>query len=392
MCYPEPANIFRYFTRAQIKDAAKKLNAFKAPGPDGVPNVVLKRCIDVLADRLYYIFRAIFKLDIYPNEWRESITVVLCKPGKPSYQEPKAYHPITLLNTLGKLFSLIMVDDLSHYCETREVFPKNQFGGRPAQTTMDSMLLLTHTIKESWRQGKIASVLFLDIQGAFPNVVKEVLIHNMCTQSIPTKYVHLIELMLTGHKTKLSFNDFLSDFILINNGNNQGCTLSMLNYAFYNAGLLEITPPDATDEAVFGFVDDVAVLSIGKTFTVTHRKLGHMMGQLGGTFDWSESHNSQFELSKLALMDFSPKPYQESTLTISHPCKNRSTTVKSVKTYRFLGILFNPKLKWMAQTERAARSAEAWINLIRQLACTSTGLLAKAMQQLYIGIMIPKMS
>ena len=214
----------------------------------------------------------------------------------------------------------------------------------------------------------------------------------MRTQSIPTKYVRLIELMLTGHKTKLLFNGFLSDFILINNSNNQGCTLSMLNYAFYNAGLLEITPPDATDEAVFGFVDDVAVLSIGKTFTVTHRKLGHMMGQLGGTFDWLESHNSQYELSKLALMDFSPKPYQESTLTISHPHTNRSTTVKSVKTYRFLGILFNPKLKWTAQTERAARSAEAWINLIRQLACTSTGLLAKVMQQLYIGITIPKMS
>ena len=136
----------------------------------------------MLADRLYYIFRAIFELDIYPNKWQESIMVVLCKPGKPSYQEPKAYHPIALLNTLGKLFSSIMADDLSHYCEMREVFPKNQFGGRPAQTTMDSMLLLMHTIKESWRQGNVASVLFLDIQGAFPNIVKEVLIHNMRTR------------------------------------------------------------------------------------------------------------------------------------------------------------------------------------------------------------------
>ena len=271
-----------------------------------------------------------------------------------------------------------MADDLSHYCETREVFLKNQFGGRPAQTTMDSMLLLTHTIKESWRQGKVTSVLFLDVQGAFPNVIKEVLIHNMYTQSIPTKYIRLIELMLTGHKTKLLFDDFLSNFIPINNGNNQGCTLLMLNHAFYNAGLLEITPPDAMDEAVFGFVDDITILSIGKTFTVTHRKLGHMMGQPGGAFNWSESHNSQYELSKLALMDFSPKPYQESTLTISHPCTNRSTMVKSVKMYQFLSVLFDPKLKWMAQTERVARSGEAWINLIRRLMHTSTGLLAKA--------------
>ena len=139
--------------------------------------------------------------------------------------------------------------------------------------------------------------------------------------------------MLTGCKTKLLFNNFLSNFILINNSNNQGCTRSMLNYTFYNTGLLEITPPDAMDEAVFGFVDNVAVLSIGKTFTVTHRKLGHVIGQPGGTFDWLESHNSQYKLSKLALMDFSPKPYQESMLTISHPHTNRSTTVKSVKMY-----------------------------------------------------------
>ena len=131
-CYPEPANVFRYFTRAQIKDAAKKLSAFKAPGPDRILNVVLKQSIDMLADRLYFIFRAIFELDIYPDEWQESIMVVLHKPGKPSYQEPKAYRPITLLNTLGKLFSSIMADDLSHFCETRGVFPKNQFGGRPA--------------------------------------------------------------------------------------------------------------------------------------------------------------------------------------------------------------------------------------------------------------------
>ena len=198
--------------------------------------------------------------------------------------------------------------------------------------------------------------------------------------------------MLTGHKTKLSFNNFLSEFIKINNSNNQGCPLSMINYTFYNAGLLEIALPNDKDEAVFGFVDNVACLAIGKTFTATHRKLGAMMGQLGGTFDWLESHNSGFELTKLALMDYSPNPYQESTLTISHPRTNRSTTVKSVKTYQFLGVLFDPKLKWTAQTEKAARSAEAWINLVRQLARTSTGLLAKAMQQLYVAIAIPKMS
>ena len=260
----------------------------------------------MIVTHLYFIFRAIFELETYPPKWKESITVVLQKPGKPSYQEPKAYWPIALLNTLGKLFSLLIADDLSHFCETRGDFPDTQFRGRPGHCTSNSMLLLTHLIKDAWRK-KVASILFLDVQGAFPNVVKETLLHNMRQRGVPSKYITITELMLTGRKTRLSFDNFLSDFIPINNSNNQGCPLSMLFYAFYNAGLLEISPRNAHDESQFGFIDDVALLAIGNSFEETYAKLTDMMNQPNRAFAWSESHNSQFELSKLALMNFAAR-------------------------------------------------------------------------------------
>ena len=391
-CYPQPADIFKHFTRVQIKKAAGRLSAYKAPGPDGIPNVVLKKSMDVIADHLYYIFRAIFELEVYPDEWRESITVVLRKPGKPSYEEPKAYRPIALLNTMGKLLSSLVADDLSHFSETRGVFPNNQFGGRPQRSTSDSMLLLTHTIREKWRQKKVASVLFLDVQGAFPNVVKEVLLHNMRQHAVPSKYIRLTELVLSGRKTRLSFNDYLLEHIAIKNGNNQGCPLSMIFYAFYNAGLLEISPPTSENEAQFGFVDDVALLATGDNLEETHAGLADMMTRPGGGLDWSENHYSQFELSKLALMDFSPSPHQSVPLTICHPRTNRVTTVNPVQTYKFLGVIFDPKLKWTAQTERAAKSAESWINLVRRLARTARGISAEGMRRLYTSIAIPRMS
>jgi len=353
---------------------------------------VLKKCIDKIVDRLYYIYRAIFELDVYPDEWRESTTVVLRKPGKPSYEEPKAYRPIALLNTLGKLFSSIMADDISHYCETRKVLPRSQFGGRPSRSTSDSLLLLTHTIKEAWRRGKVVSVLFLDVQGAFPSVIKEVLIHSMRTRGVPLEYTRVTELMLTGRRTRLSFDDFLSDPIAINNGNNQGCPLSMIYYAFYNAGLLEISHPGARNENQFGFVDDVSLMAVGDNFVEAHQRLSSMMTRPGGAFDWSEKHGSQFELSKLALMNFSPKPHSPMSLTLLHPRTNRSTTINAVQVHRFLGVLLDPKLKWTAQTDRAARTAETWINLVRRLARTSTGISARGMRQLYLSIAVPRMT
>ena len=152
-----------------------------------------------------------------------------------------------------------------------------EFNRCPSRTTSDSLLLLTHKIKDAWRNNRVASVLFLDIQGAFSNVVKEVLIHIMCTRAVPSQYIRVTKLMLTGRNTRLSFDDFMSEPIAINNGNNQGCPLSMLFYAFYNTGILELSPPKSPDKSQFGYVDNVALLATGKDFDDTHHKLISMM-------------------------------------------------------------------------------------------------------------------
>ena len=56
---------------------------------------------------LIQIFCTVFKLGTYSDSWRTWDTIVLCKPGKPRYDVPKAHQPITLMNTIGKLLSAI---------------------------------------------------------------------------------------------------------------------------------------------------------------------------------------------------------------------------------------------------------------------------------------------
>jgi hypothetical protein len=49
-----------------------------------------------------------------------------------------------------------------------------------------------------------------------------------------------VEWMLADRRTKLCFDDHLSDLVKINNGIGQGDPLSMILYLFYNTDLLDI--------------------------------------------------------------------------------------------------------------------------------------------------------
>jgi hypothetical protein len=51
------------------------------------------------------------------------------KPGKPDYSMLGAYHPISLLNTLGKLLEAVIAKRLSFHAETCGLLLDTQFSG-----------------------------------------------------------------------------------------------------------------------------------------------------------------------------------------------------------------------------------------------------------------------
>ena len=85
--------------------------------------------------------------------------------------------------------------------ETHGLLLEMHFGGRPGRTTTDSLHLLMDMVKAAWCRKKVVLVLFLDVEGAFPNAVTGQLLHNMRKQRVPTAYVTFVGNLLTGRKT-----------------------------------------------------------------------------------------------------------------------------------------------------------------------------------------------
>jgi hypothetical protein len=150
--YPEPVQYSPVYTTERIRNRISKLSPYKASGPDEIPNIVLQKSVGQISDHLSYIFQAIIALNTYNSTWQEFTTAVLRKPGKPSYEVPKAYRPIALICTMAKVLTGLIAEDVVYMTEKHKLLPDMHFGGRPGRMTTDAIHVLVDKIKNAWRR------------------------------------------------------------------------------------------------------------------------------------------------------------------------------------------------------------------------------------------------
>ena len=381
--YPQPICKLDSLTKEQIKRQLAKLKLYKAPGPDGIPNIVLTKCADILTDRLHPIYSAIIEHNIYYAPWKQSTTVVLRKPGKPRYDTPKSYRPIALLNTMCKVLTAIMADLMTFYTEMHNLLLAHHFGRRSGRTTTDAVHLLVHTIKNAWRKHQVMAVLFLDIEGAFPNAVTDKLLHSMRKRRLPEKLIKFAGTMLQNRTTTLHFDDHTSEAISLDNGIGQGDPLSMALYQFYNADILEI--PRESHEAAKAYVDNAILIATASNFKEAHKTLAAMMTRTGSMVEWSKSHNSSIEYSKLVLIDFAHHGVKKPCPPLILP----DITIEPTQNAKYLGIILDQNLNWAPQLAQTRGKGSKWASQIKRLTGPTWGLTPKAAKKLYTSVAIP---
>jgi hypothetical protein len=84
----------------EIQEAITGLKVDKAPGPNGIPNRVLKHLPERTVSLLVQIFNAVLRTHHFPSAWKHARVISILKPGKDQAQ-PSSYQPISLLDTIG---------------------------------------------------------------------------------------------------------------------------------------------------------------------------------------------------------------------------------------------------------------------------------------------------
>ncbi len=156
----------------EITCILKGCSSSSAPGEDEIPFHFLKALGEPVARALTLLANSCLILQHLPAFLKTSRTIVLRKPGKGSYEAPSAWRPIALLKTIGKVVEKLIAKRIRSAAEEHQLLHPSQMGARAARSTSTALELLTSIVQTVWREGKgqVASLLSLDISGAFPIV------------------------------------------------------------------------------------------------------------------------------------------------------------------------------------------------------------------------------
>jgi len=154
----------------EIASALAKCSPTSAPGPDGIPYCTWTQGNKINPSILLHILPPLVLLGYHPASLKSSNSVVLDKPGKPSYESPSSFRIIVLIRTISKILERIIAARLLAAARLRALLHPNQYGSLPGLSTYDACVTLINDVRTLQRPRLKVSSLFLDIKAGFDNV------------------------------------------------------------------------------------------------------------------------------------------------------------------------------------------------------------------------------
>ncbi|XP_055589088.1 uncharacterized protein LOC129741388 [Uranotaenia lowii] len=264
----------------EIKATIRRSKNIKAPGFDGILNIVLKHLSSNAYQHLSSIFNRCLELGYFPLCWKLAKVTPILKPGKDP-TSPKSYRPISLLSSLSKLFEKIIQSRILDFADTNHVFLEEQFGFRKGRSTVHQLTRVTDIIRCNKAVSKTSIMALLDVEKAFDNVWHNGLICKLKRFNFPIFLVKIIRNYLTTRSFQVSICNTCSDTFNIHAGVPQGSILGPILFNIFTSDIPEL--PDGGQLSLFA--DDTAIIYKGRIIRSIVNKLQNGLDVLAEYFN-----------------------------------------------------------------------------------------------------------
>ncbi|KAJ5292091.1 hypothetical protein N7478_001342 [Penicillium angulare] len=332
--------------------------SWKAPGEDGLPAIVWKMTWPTVKHRVLDLFQVSLREGALATQWRHAKIIPLKKPNKENYTIAKAWRPISLLATLGKILESVVAERISHAVETHGLLPTSHFGARKQRSAEQALVLLQEQIYAAWRGRRVLSLISFDVKGAYNGVRKERLLQRMKARGIPEDLLRWVQAFCSERTATIQINGQHSEARrLPQAGLPQGSPLSPILFLFFNADLVQ-RQIDSQGGAV-AFVDDFTAWVTGPTAQSNREGIEAIINE---ALDWERRSGATFEAEKTAIIHFAPKTRKSD----HEPFTIKGQLVVPKDHVKILGLLMDTRLKYKEHMARAAsKGLEAAMELRR---------------------------
>ena len=270
---------------AEIKDMLSLTSNCSAPGPDNITWHHLKAIFEIehVDQSVCLLFNNMCNSGTWPSWFKESISVIIPKPKKPDYTVPKAYRPIALLNTLGKLLTKVIANRLQFDAAAHSLLHEGQCGGVQKHATINAALTLSDFINSNRERGWHVSACAIDVKQFFPSLNHHAVTSVLAKLGFAPCLVNLLESYFRDHSTVYKWDTALSKPYDFSMGTPQGDCLSPIVSALYlSVAIKSVFPhsfPPRPVRSLF-FVDDGVLYTASPSLTRNVQLLSTALIQL----------------------------------------------------------------------------------------------------------------
>ena len=250
----------------EVVRAVKNFRPGKASGLSNIPMEALQHGGDLLLRCLHLIFDSWWKQG-YTLSCMQSATIVPIFKKK-DMTLPENYRPISLLNSIFKVYEKILEKRLRHLVEERNILPNFQMGAIKNSGTTEALFQLLSTIHHNENNDKPVFLTFLDLSKAYDRVWRKGLWTKLWELGIRGGLLRALYSTYTTARFQVKIGDLKSKTTPIENGLRQGSVLSPLLFVLLFSEVTDHLDSNLGVQSPLGdffhtqlFVDDTALLT-----------------------------------------------------------------------------------------------------------------------------------
>lgn len=380
---PRSSLYFPQISREEIRETILQAGN-TAPGKDEVPTAILKYAWPLIESFVSTLFIECLNLGYHPSSFRRAIVVILQKPNKPDLSSPRSYRPITLLSVLGKGLERLLAKRLAWIAIREKVLITQQFGALPCRTAVDLTTCLTHDVERALNSGLTASMLTIDVKGAFDSVLPGRLICRLREQGWLNNLVKWVASFTADRTVHIRLDGELGSAHKIKCGLPQGSPISPILFMLYISPLFRL----GQLSKIFGYADDMAILATKKSLSENCITLSETIKKI---IEWGQTEGISFDPGKTELQHFSRRRLDKDPKnTPSVIWGDNSILESTIRPYtRWLGIYFDKTLSYKWHVQIRAGKAMKVVNALRSLGNTTRGAPPCLLRQAILACALP---